>query len=66
MKLDYIMDFLMLLLSIVLWICFGETVFLIIGAIAIVLAACIVTIDIFEIRKERKKLLRHGKCYSRM
>ena len=56
----------MLLLSIVLWICFGETVFLIIGAIAIVLAACIVTIDIFEIRKERKKLLRHGKCYSRM
>ena len=62
MKLDYIMDFLMLILSIVLWVCFGETVFLVIGAIAIVLAACIVTIDIFEIRENRKKQSSHGKC----
>ena len=54
MKLDYIMDFLMLILSIVLWICFGETVFLVIGAIAIILAACVVIIDIFEIHKNKR------------
>ena len=54
MKLDYIMDFLMLIVSIILWVCFGESVFLIIGAIAIALAACIVTIDIFEIYKNKR------------
>ena len=54
MKLDYIMDFLMLIVSLILWVCFGESVFLIIGAIAIILAACIVTIDIFEIYKNKR------------
>lgn len=66
MTLDYFMDFLMLILSIVLWICFDESVFLIMGAIAIVLAVCIVVIDMFEIRKNRKNGVMHGKCCSCM
>ena len=63
MKLDYFMDFLMLLLSIILWICFKESVFLIMGAIAILLATCIVIIDVFEMYKDRKKSNKHdGIC----
>lgn len=66
MKLDYFMDFLMLVLSIVLWICFKESIFLIIGAIAILLAVCIVVIDIFEMRKNNKKHVNYDGSYLRV
>lgn len=51
---SYFIDALMLVLSIVLWVCFGESIFLILGAIAILLAACVVIIDICEIHQKRK------------
>ena len=55
MRLEFFMDFLMLILSIVLWICFSESVFLIIGAIAVALGMCLVTVDLFEIYKNEKR-----------
>lgn len=65
MKYDYFVDFLMLILSIILWFCFKDSVFLIIGAIATMLAICIVVIDIFEICSKKNKVM-YEKCRSCM
>ena len=49
MRQEYFIDFLMLLLTTALWICFNDSFFVILGTIALLLSVCVIIIDAFEI-----------------
>ena len=54
MRQEYFIDLLMFLLNLALWICFNDDFFLILGSIALLLSACVVIIDAFEIHDRYK------------